>query len=187
MSNTAPKLEERAQKMGIWFANLSAYNSGRLVGKWIYPLNYDSFDEFAKAIKDGTRDTVDYADEIAVHDYDNCPDMGEYPDHQELYNLVHAIEDSYIDNEILIKYMSNQHDYSVDLVQEAEESYITTADSFKDFAYEYAEEDIQNIVNKDAVQFVFNHFDYDGYARDLEHSFTVLELDNYNVAIFRHY
>lgn len=166
--------------IGIWFANLSAYNSGSLVGGWLYPLDFDSFDEFAEAIKRVTRN----ADEVAVHDYDNCPDMGEYPDHEELYNLIHAIEDSYIDNEALIKYMSNQHDYSVDLVQEAEESYITTADSFKDFAYEYAEEDIQNIVNKDAVQFVFNNFDYDGYARDLEHSFTVIELDNYDVAIF---
>ena len=169
--------------IGIWFANLSAYNSGSLVGGWLYPLDFDSFDEFAEAIKRVTRN----ADEVAVHDYDDCPDMGEYPDHEELYNLIHAIEDSYIDNEILIKYMSNQHYYSVDLVQEAEESFITTADKFKDFAYEYAEEEIQNTVNAEAVQFVFNHFDYDGYARDLEHSFTVIELDNYGAAIFRAY
>ena len=169
--------------MGMWFANLSAYNSGRLVGGWLYPLDFGSFDEFAEAIKKVTKN----ADEIAVHDYDDCPDMGEYPDHEELYNLVHAIEDSYIDNEILIKYMANQHDYSADLVQEAEESFITTADKFKDFAYEYAEEEIQNTVNAEAVQFVFNNFDYDGYARDLEHSFTVIELDNYDVAIFRQY
>ena len=183
MKNEALQIETTS-KMGMWFANLSAYNSGRLVGKWIYPLDYDSFDKFAKAIKDGTRDTVDYADEIAVHDYDNCPDMGEYPDHEELYNLIHAMENSHLDNEILIAFMANQHDYSADLVQDAEDSYITTADSFKDFAYEYAEEDIQNIVNKDAVQFVFNNFDYDGYARDLEHSFTIFELSNYDVAIF---
>ena len=180
MSNTAPKLEERAPKMGMWFASLDAYVSGSLVGGWLYPLDFDSFDEFAEAIKRVTRN----ADEVAVHDYDDCPDMGEYPDHEELYNLIHAIEDSCIDNEILIKYMSNQHDYSADLVQEAEESFITTADSFEDFAYEYAEQDIENIVNKDALQFVFNYFDYDVYARDLEHSFNVIELDNYYVAIF---
>jgi len=180
MSNTAPKLEERAPKMGMWFASLDAYVSGSLVGGWLYPLDFDSFDEFAEAIKRVTRN----ADEVAVHDYDDCPDMGEYPGHEELYNLIHAIEDSCIDNEILIKYMSNQHDYSADLVQEAEESFITTADSFEDFAYEYAEQDIENIVNKDALQFVFNYFDYDVYARDLEHSFNVIELDNYYVAIF---
>jgi len=180
MSNTAPKLEERAPKMGMWFASLDAYVSGSLVGGWLYPLDFDSFDEFAEAIKRVTRN----ADEVAVHDYDDCPDMGEYPGHEELYNLIHAIEDSCINNEILIKYMSNQHDYSADLVQEAEESFITTADSFEDFAYEYAEQDIENIVNKDALQFVFNYFDYDVYARDLEHSFNVIELDNYYVAIF---
>ena len=182
MKNEALQIET-SPGMGAWFASLSAYNSGRLVGKWIYPLDYDSFDEFAKAIKHGTLD----ADEVAIHDYDNCPDMGEYPDHEELYNLIHAMEDSYIDNEALIKYMSNQHDYSADLVQEAEESYITTADTFKDFAYEQAEQDIENTVNAEAVQFVFNNFDYDGYARDLEHSYTIIELDNYDVAVFSNY
>ena len=182
MKNEALQIET-STRMGAWFASLSAYNSGRLVGKWIYPLDYDSFDKFAKAIKHGTLD----ADEVAIHDYDNCPDMGEYPDHEELYNLIHAMEDSYIDNEALIKYMSNQHDYSADLVQEAEESYITTADTFKDFAYEQAEEDIRNTVNAEAVQFVFNNFDYDGYASDLEHSFTVIKLDNYDVAVFSNY
>ena len=183
MSNQALQTEQRAEVMGIWFANLSAYNSGSLVGGWLYPLDYDSFDSFLEAIRRVTRG----ADEVAIHDYDNCPDMGEYPDHEELYNLIHAMEDSYIDNEALIKYMSNQHDYSADLVQEAEESYITTADSFKDFAYEQADQDIENIVNAEAVQFVFSNFDYDGYARDLEHSYNIFQLDNYDVAIFRQY
>ena len=180
MSNEALQTEQRSLGMGAWFASLDAYVSGSLVGGWLYPLEHDSFESFYQAIKRVTKG----ADEVAIHDYDNCPDMGEYPDHKELYNLIHAIEDSYIDNEILIKYMSNQHDYSADLVQEAEDSYITTADTFKDFAYEQAEQDIENTVNAEAVQFVFNNFDYDGYARDLQHSYTIIELDNYDVAVF---
>ena len=182
MKNEALKIET-AQRMGAWFANLAAYNGGSMIGGWLYALYYDSFDSFSEAIQRVTRG----ADEVAIHDYDNCPDMGEYPDHEELYNLIHAIENSYIDNEILIKYMSNQHNYSADLVQEAEECYITTADSFKDFACEYAEEDIRNIVNAEAVQFVFNNFDYDAYTRDLKHGYTIFELNNYDVAIFRQY
>lgn len=182
MKNEALKIET-AQRMGAWFANLAAYNGGSMIGGWLYALDYDSFDSFSEAIQRVTRG----ADEVAIHDYDNCPDMGEYPDHEELYNLIHAIENSYIDNEILIKYMSNQHDYSADLVQEAENSYITTADSFENFAYEYAEEDIRNIVNAEAIQFVFNNFDYHAYARDLKHSYTIFELNNYDVAIFRQY
>jgi antirestriction protein len=176
------QLKQKETKGGIYFANLEAYNQGRLVGGWLYPLQYETLNGFLEAIKQITRG----ADEIAVHDYDDFPNMGEYPCHEELYLLAHAIDQSYIDDEILIKYMENQHDYSSDLVQEAEDNFICRADSFKDFAYEYAEDDIQNIVNNDAVQFVFNNFDYDGYARDLEHSFTVIELDNYDVAIFNY-
>ena len=45
-------------KYGVYFANLSAYNSGRLIGKWVYPLLYDSFDDFAEAIKEATKKTA---------------------------------------------------------------------------------------------------------------------------------
>ena len=179
MKNEALQIET-SPGMGAWFASLSAYNSGRLVGGWVYPLEHDSFESFYQAIKRVTRGH----DEVAIHDYDNCPDMGEFPNHVDLYNLIHAIEDSYIDNEILIKYMDNQCNSAADLLEEAERFYITTADTFKDFAYEQAEQDIENTVNAEAVQFVFNNFDYDGYARDLEHDYTVIELDNYDVAIF---
>ena len=167
-------------KHGVYFANLSAYNNGRMIGGWLYPLAYDSFEAFAVAIKEVTHN----ADEVAVHDYDDFPNMGEYPDHEELYEVIHAVENSHIDNEILFLYMANQHDYSVDLVEEAEESYISTCDDFEEFSNDYADEQIMCNVNKEAQQFVFNNFDYKGYARDLEHSFLSLELSNYSVAIF---
>tara|TARA_R110000803_G_scaffold37854_1_gene81707 strand:+ start:169 stop:708 length:540 start_codon:yes stop_codon:yes gene_type:complete len=174
------QVQQQERKHGVWFANLEAYNGGRMVGGWLYPLAYDSFEAFAVAIKEVTRN----ADEVAVHDYDDFPDMGEYPDHEELYEVIHAVENSHIDNEILFLYMANQHDYDVDLVEEAEESYINTYDDFEEFANERAEEDIENTVNKEAVQFVFNNFDYKGYARDLEHSFYSFDLSTHEVAIF---
>ena len=43
-------------KYGVYFVNLSAYVSGRLVGKWVYPLLYDSFEDFAEAIKEATKE-----------------------------------------------------------------------------------------------------------------------------------
>jgi antirestriction protein len=180
------QVQQQERKHGVWFANLEAYNQGRILGAWVYPLQYDSFDEFEKRIKEVTRDTVDYADEIAVHDYDDFPDMGEYPCHKELYELIHAVNDSHLDNEILFKYMANQHDYSIDLIQEAENSHVTTCDNFKDFAYEMADLDIETNVNKDAQQFVMSNFDYESYERDLKHSYYVIDLDNYDVAIFSH-
>jgi len=167
-------------KHGVYFANLEAYNSGRMVGGWVWPLHHDSIDSYYKAIKRVTRN----ADEVAVHDYDDFPDMGEYPDHGELYEMIHAVEDSHIDNETLFKYMANQHNYSIDLVDEAENSYISTFNRFSDFSNDHADEEIMCIVNKEAQQFVFDNFDYDSYSRDLQHSYCSFELSTYEVAIF---
>ena len=174
------QVQQQETKHGVYFANLEAYNGGRMVGGWLYPLAYDSFEAFAVAIKEVTRN----ADEVAVHAYDDFPNMGEYPRHDELYEMIHAIEDSYLDNKVLFKYMANQHDYSVDLVDEAQDTYITTCDSWKEFAIDWAEQEIEQTVNKEAVQFVLNNFDYDSYTRDLQHSFSSFELSNYSVAIF---
>jgi type IV secretory pathway TrbF-like protein len=174
------QIKREETKHGVYFANLSEYNNGRMVGGWLYPLDYDSFDSFYIAIKEVTRN----ADEVAVHDYDDFPNMGEYPDHDELYKVIHAVDDSHIDNEVLFKYMANQHDYSIDLVEEAENSYINTYEDFQKFANEYADEEIINNVNKEAQQFVFSNFDYESYAYDLRHSFDSFKLSTYEVAIF---
>ena len=175
-------------KYGVYFANLSAYNSGRLIGKFVYPLLYDSFEDFAEAIKEATKDGIEYADEIAVHDYDNFPNMGQYPDHESIYNLAHAIDGSHLDDEVLIKYFKDYFSSNIeelaDHIKDIEDAYINQYDNFRKFADERAEEQILNIVNKDAQQFVFNNFDYDGYARHLEHSYNVIKLDNYDVVVF---
>tara|TARA_R100001086_G_scaffold243244_1_gene171884 strand:+ start:39 stop:635 length:597 start_codon:yes stop_codon:yes gene_type:complete len=175
-------------KYGVYFANLSAYVSGRLVGKWVYPLLYDSFEDFAEAIKEATKDGTEYADEIAVHDYDNFPNMGEYPNYESIYNLAHAIDESHLDDEVLIKYYKDYYGYDLEElaenIQYVEDAYIGIYDNFREFADDRADEAIRCIVNKDAQQFVFSNFDYEGYARNLEYDFHFIQLDNYNVAIF---
>ena len=175
-------------KYGVYFANLSAYNSGRLVGKLVYPLLYDSFEDFAEAIKEATKDGTEYADEIAVHDYDNFPNMGEYPDHENIYNLAHAIDESHLDDDVLIKYYKDYYGYDLeelaDYISDIEDAYIGVYESFEEYANEIADSGIESLVNKDAQQFVFNNFDYDKHARDLEYSYNVITLDNYKVAIF---
>ena len=162
-----------------------------MVGKWVYPLLYDNLADFLVAIEEATKDGTEYADEIAVHDYDNFPNMGEYPDHESIYNLAHAIEESHLDDEVLIKYykdyFSNNYEELVDHIKDIEDSYIGEYESFEEYANEIADSDIESLVNKDAQQFVFNNFDYEGYARDLEHSYNVIKLDNYDVAIFHQY
>lgn len=175
-------------KYGVYFANLSAYNSGRLIGEWVYPLLYDSFDDFAEAIKEATKDGTEYADEIAIHDYDNFPNMGEYPNHESIYNLAHAIDGSHLDDEILIKYFKDYYSSDLeelsDCIRDIEDAYIGEYDSFEEYANEVADCDILERISKDAQQFVFNYFDYDKHARNLEHEYNLIKLDNHDVVIF---
>ena len=185
MSNA--QIETALKTHGVYFANLEAYNNGRMVGGWLYPLAYDTFDSFYIAIKEVTRN----ADEIAVHDYDDFPNMGEYPDHESIYNLAHALDNSYLDNEIIIKYFNDYYGYDLEEleenIQDIEDAYINQYDNFREFSDELADETIECTVNKDAQQFVFNNFDYDGYAIDLRHSYNVIDLNSYEVAIFHQY
>ncbi len=182
MENIKPEIEIKSH--GIYFANLEAYNNGRMVGGYLYPLDYDTFASFYIAIKEVTRN----ADEVAVHDYDDFPNMGEYPNHESIYNLAHALDNSHLDNEIIIKYFNDYYGYDFeeleDEIQDIEDAFISTYDTFKDFADERADDDIRYRIDKDAQQFVFNNFDYEGYAIDLRHSYNVIDLNNYQVAIF---
>ena len=181
------------KKYGVYFANLSAYNDGRMVGEWVYPLEYKSFKNFVKAIKEATKDGVEYADEIAVHDYDSFPNMGEYPSHASIYKLAYSLEESTLKAEILIKYFndfnfviySSNYEDLIDEISSIEEAFIVECDKFEDFAHEKADNEILNRIPSEAQQFVFNNFDYDGYSRDLEHYYEVITLDNYSVAIFQ--
>ena len=180
MSNTAPKLEEKAPIMGMWFASLDAYVSGSLVGGWLYPLDYNSFDEFAEAIKRVTRN----ADEVAVHSYDNFLDCGEYPNHQDLYNLCHRINESGLDNDILLSYL-NEYSYdetSIDQIEIAEDSFYGEWENFQEFSDDYVHQTIT--FPDDTME---RYFDYKSFADDLSFDFHIIDLKNYNIAIFAKY
>ena len=172
------------KKYGVYFANLEAYNEGRMVGGWVYPLEYKSFKDFVKAIKTVTN----YADEIAVHDYDNFPNMGEYPVRASIYKLAHSLRDSSLKDEVSIKYFNNHYsgDYEdlIDEIDSIENAYVGEYDYLKDFIEEQADEEIYNLIPEDAQRFVFNNFDYEGYGKDLLYSYNVVTLDNHNVVIF---
>lgn len=165
----------------IYVASLEAYNQGRMVGDWLTPSDYSDFESFNNAIQVAT----EYADEVAVHDYDGTNMSNEYPDFEKLYEFCKALEDSHLDEEVITAYADNFHsELTPKLIEEAEENYVGTCDSFKEFADEQADCDIENTVNAEARQFVYNNFDYESYARDLRHSYTVLDLPNYKEAIF---
>ena len=104
--NIGDKMQTIEQtKPSIWAGSLSAYNNGTLLGDWLAPEDFQSYSDFNKAIKKATNN----ADEVAIMDYNNCPDFGEYPCIKSLYDFIVASKKSNVPFEALIKYAENQH------------------------------------------------------------------------------
>jgi antirestriction protein len=163
----------------IYVASLEAYNQGRMVGDWITPTDYLSFEKFNNAIEVAT----EYADEVAVHDYDGINLSNEYPDFEELYYFCHALEDSWLDNEVILAYAEyTGEELNNELIAKAEECYIGTFSSFQEYADDFADEQLHN-----TDDFLKNYFDYESHAKDLEYDYMVCDVSNYNVAVFSNY
>ena len=168
-------------KPSIWAGSLSAYVSGALLGDWLAPEDYQTYDDFDKAIKKVTKN----ADEVAIMDYDNCPDFGEYPCIESLYDFIVASKESYIPFEALKKYAENQHisepeDY-INIIAEAEDSYCGIWDSFQEYSDDFVDSTgMLSGVDKS----VSMYFDCNAFARDLELDYSVFKLSDYTVAIF---
>ena len=160
----------------IYVASLEAYNSGRMVGDWVTPSDYLSFEKFNNAIQIAT----EYADEVAVHDYDGINLNNEYPDFEELYYFCEAVEDSWVDEEVILAYAEcTGEELNNELIANAENSYVGTYSSFQEYADEWADEQL-----RDTDDVLKNYFDYESHARDLEYDFMVCDVSNYNVAVF---
>ena len=160
----------------IYVASLEAYNSGRMVGDWVTPSDYLSFEKFNNAIQVAT----EYADEVAVHDYEGINLNNEYPDFEELYYFCEAVEDSWVDEEVILAYAEcTGEELNNELIANAENSYVGTYSSFQEYADEWADEQL-----RDTDDVLKNYFDYESHARDLEYDFMVCDVSNYNVAVF---
>ena len=160
----------------IYVASLEAYNSGRMVGDWVTPSDYLSFEKFNNAIQVAT----EYADEVAVHDYDGINLNNEYPDFEELYYFCHALKDSWVDEEVILAYAEDTgNELDNELIANAENSYVGTYSSFQEYADQWADEQLQ-----DTDDFLKNYFDYESHARDLEYDYMVCDVSDYNVAVF---
>ena len=160
----------------IYVASLEAYNSGRMVGDWVTPSDYLSFEKFNNAIQVAT----EYADEVAVHDYDGINLNNEYPDFEELYYFCQALKDSWVDEEVILAYAEDTGDeLDNELIANAENSYVGTYSSFQEYADEWADEQL-----RDTDDVLKNYFDYESHARDLEYDYMICDVSDYNVAIF---
>jgi antirestriction protein len=164
---------EEIDKPSIYIACLSAYNSGRLHGSWIVPKTTE--EELLKQVEEVLKSSpMPDAEEWAIHDYNNFPNLGEYPSSKKIVETQKAIEQYGIKVvQGFIEIFGDGQD-----LEKIDEAYHGEWDSFKDFACDNADE-LMNI-----PEHISSYFDYEKYERDLSMDYAEAEADGYKVHIF---
>ena len=183
--NIQEKTEENTTYRRIYVACLSSYNSGVLHGKWItllddeliWDTNIEDYiqKEIDKMLKSSK---MPFAEEWAIHDYDNFIDLGEYPSIEQISNYAYAIEEHGYEVVEGFKEMWPSEDISsLDDMR-----YYTGFSNFQ----EYADQHAHDVVLYDTNSTISNYFDYEKFARDLEHDYLVYETAS-SVIIFENF
>jgi len=159
----------------IYVACLSSYNHGILHGKWITPESDKQLlqDQINDIIKNSP---VEDAEEWAIHDYDNFPNLGEYPGIDAIIKVQKAIEEHGI-------YLVNAF-FEVgtfDNLDEMQDRFYGEYKTFQIFAYEFAHETIPELNENTTLA---RYFDYDAFERDLSYDFDEAMGENGTSLIF---
>jgi antirestriction protein len=173
----------------IYVACLSSYNNGILHGKWIKLLTKKPYhdEEIWEFDKNYIQDEINsmlksskmpYADEWAVHDYNNFINLGEYPSIDEIEKYMYAIEKHSYD---VVKGFKEMYP-SEDISSLDDKEYHLHYSSFKEYAEHYANEIVLCEYNSDST--IYRYFDYDLFAKDLQDNYSVYETDDHDVVIF---
>jgi antirestriction protein len=147
----------------IYVANLAAYNSGRLKGKWIEPST--DADELAEQIADAIGGNVD-RDEWAFHDYDAFPNMGENPDLDDVAAMAEIIEEHpYAIVKAAMSFVWNNDRQDIDSLKEWLDEGYGIYESKKDYVEQYVDD--MGGPSKLGKQTIDSYFDYDAFGHDV--------------------
>ena len=165
--------------MRLFIESLNALNSGRMVGDWIAPLDYNE-EDFLKRVEEVTRG----ADEKIVTDYENAPNCGEYPNLRHYWQLLEQIQREEIDLKLLLAYVDELYINEgittfENAMQEVSDLYYGTFDSIRDFGEQHAEEvDLISTVPQQWQSYI----NIDDYSDDLTQHYTFVDMpDGYAV------
>jgi len=157
--------------------SLEAYNAGMIVGNWVDPCDFDDFEDFEAQVKKVTKN----AEEIMIADYNGSISsaFGEYPNLTEYFEFVSQVKASSIDENILLQFASNQHYQNLlDIVSDAEDSFLGSFDNMREFAWHWAEMQYPEFYNHE-------FFDIESYEHSLQnYGYLIFEDDWHNVYIF---
>lgn len=178
MINTNIKENEKSQAK-IYVACLASYNNGILHGAWIVPSSDEK--ELQKQINEILKTSRQpFAEEWAIHDYDNFHNLGEYPSIENICKVQKAIEE--YGHELVNAYL--QYNNDIDSLENIDDLYAGHYASFDQYSDEY-------VIDCDQFNNIPEHlqyyFDFEKYARDLQSDYYVIESSNYGVYIFRNY
>ena len=150
------------QEPQIYVACLAAYNSGHLHGKWITPKadKDELLEQIEKILKSSP---IPNAEEWAVHDYDEFPNLGEYPCIDNIIKVQEAIDEHGIN--IVNGFIEN---WSVEDLEHINDAYYGEYDSFTDFAQQLADDTIEGLSGNSTLA---RYFDYGAWERDLSYDF----------------
>lgn len=201
--------------MQLYAACLASYNSGILYGKWIdASADADEMrDQIATMLRDspcpnvtvtcpdcegegGTEEfgrcdtcknagTVPSAEEWAIHDYDDFPNMGEYPsldDVAAMAELIEAAENDHGINADDLKSISANWHGKIDDISNALDNFAGIYDTLRDYADNLADE-LMDQEETPANSTARRYFDYEAHARDIEIEYTVIDCPS-GVAVF---
>lgn len=148
----------------IYVASLSDYNAGRLVGQWIDLDETTETDDLQAAINAMLATSSEkIAEEWAIHDYDDMPNLGEYPD----LDTVISIAQSILEFGEPFRAWIDESSYNIEHPERFQDCYLGEYDSETDYAREYLRDntDILNMLER--VGFSEGYIDWEAYARDL--------------------
>lgn len=157
----------------VWIADLAAYNNGKLHGRWVDATDADEMYEQAKEIIASSPEP--FAEEWAIHDYDNFPssvvhELGEYPSFETVANVGRALEQH---GAAFAAWLNIQdygaYDADTDLSERFSEEYRGEWDSEEAYAMNYVEEvgwaGIEGHVLEQSQ--IFSYLDWEIIAREL--------------------
>ena len=151
--------------MKVYVGTYGKYNSGSLSGKWMELDNYADKESFYEACEELHKD--EYDAELMFQDYEDIPAgmISESWISEEVWELLEMDED----DKNAIQAYRDDIDESAE-TKDILDRLITTAESFRDYADDYADE---NMACSDAPEILKNYFDYESFARDLAYDCSI--------------
>lgn len=167
--------------MQIYIACLAAYNNGQLHGRWIdAQSDVDAMQEEVDAILASSPQPD--AEEWAVHDYDDFPNLGEYPGLEQIAEYAALIEDhTEIERGDLLAILNDFS--SLDEASDAlNDSFCGIFDTFRDYADDMADDSLRCHGIRDDSPLA-RYFDYEAFARELAMDMHTIDCPS-GVAVF---